>query len=110
MNAFLLDGFLAVGSWNPNSAKAEHYNFVTSEWTTVQDYPFCSRSVAMYVMAYVPDTSAYYVIGGLDSNDLFHDLATIGMLKNDVWSDAGQLKVARHVSLCYLCSFKVTQF
>ena len=84
-----------VGSVLPNSVKAEVYDFVTNDWTTVQDYPSDAEGVAYYDMVYVPATSAYYVIGGLGD---WEHLATIAKFKNGAWSEAGQLNTARSVS------------
>ena len=35
---FLLGHLLAVGSWDPESKKAEIFNSVS--WTTIDDYPY----------------------------------------------------------------------
>ena len=87
---------MAVGSYSPYNVKAELYDFVTDDWTTVQDYPYGAGSITNYGMVYIPATSAYYVIGGNDGGDL----STIGMFKNGAWSEAGQLNTARSVSFC----------
>ena len=106
---FVLDGFLAVGSYSPYNIKAEVYDFGTGDWTTVQDYPYgvSRRYVAFYDMVYIPATSAYYVIGGYDGSD---ELSTIGMFNNGAWSKAGQLNEARRVSLCSFFVFQKYQF
>ena len=80
----------------PNNVKAEIFDFGTGSWTTVEDYPFASV-VAYYDMVYVPETTAYYVIGGIGD---WAELATIAMFKNGAWSEAGQLNTARYVSFC----------
>ena len=101
MKFFILDDFLAVGSYTPDNVKAEMFDYGTGSWTTVPDYPFASGSgFGYYDMIYVPATSAYYVIGGFDGNNL----ATIAMFKNGAWSEAGQLNTARHVSFCSVVS------
>ena len=94
MNFFILDGFLAVGSYSPNNVKAEVYEFGMDAWTIVEDYPYAAGFIVDYDMVYIPATSAYYVIGGNDGGDL----STIGMFKNGAWSEAGQLNTARQVS------------
>ena len=87
---------MAVGSRSPDSVKAEIYEFGTGDWTTVQDFPFGSGSwIAFYDMVYVPVTSAYYVIGGVNGDSW---LTRIAMFKNGAWSEAGQLNTARDVS------------
>ena len=93
-----------VGSRTPNNVKAEVYDFGTGDWTSVQDYPYAAGTVAYCDMVFVPETSAYYVIGGFDEgwgiggNWIRRDQARIGMFKNGAWSEAGQLKTARYVS------------
>ena len=96
---FISDGFLAVGSYSPNNAKAEVYDFGTGDWTTVPDYPHGVRYVSDHDMVYIPQTSAYYVIGGYDGSDR---ISTIAMLKNGAWSEAGHLNTARTVSFYVL--------
>lgn len=87
---------MAVGSKEPAHVKAELYDFDMGEWTTVQDYPFGDGTrIYNYDMVYIPQISAYVVIGGFDG---FH-LSTIAMFKKGVWSEAGQLHMARYVSL-----------
>ena len=88
---------MAVGSWSPDHAKAELYDFGTGDWTIVQDYPYAAGGAAYYDMVYVPATSAYYVVGGKSDGG---DLSEIGMFKNGVWSLAGHLNTARSVSFC----------
>ena len=95
---------MAVGSYSPKNVKAEVYDIGVDAWTIVQDYPSDAEYVAYYDMVYVPATSAYYVIGGYDSTRL----KTIAMFKNGAWSEAGQLKAARSVSLYSFLFFKIT--
>ena len=102
---FILDNFLAVGSWNPENVKAEIYDFGTGNWTTVHDYTYGAVYVAFYDMVYIPATSAYYVIGRV--NEKRQDLSKIGMFKNGAWSEAGQLKTTRHVSFYSYCVSKL---
>ena len=90
-----LDGFLAVGSYSPDNVKAELFNFETGSWTEVADYPFSNGVISHYDMLFIPDLSAYFVIGGW--ND-WGSSATIAMFKEDVWSDVGHLNEARDVS------------
>ena len=94
---------MAVGSFSPYNNKAEVYDFVTDDWTTVQDYPYGDEYVYNYDMVYVPATSAYYVIGGYDGSEL----KTIAMFKNGAWSEAGQLNTARSVSFNSFCVAKL---
>ena len=94
---------MAVGSYEPHNVKAEVYDFVTDDWTTVQDCPYFGF-IFDYDMVYVPATSAYYVIGGV-KND-WDQLSTIGMFKNGAWSEVGQLNAARYVSFCLFCDLK----
>ena len=96
-----LDEFLAVGSYYPNNAKAELYNFGTGSWKTVSDYPFSSKSVYSYDMLYIPDTSSYLVIGGSDGNGL----SQIAKFFNGNWIDAGQLNLPRTVSFLLFVYF-----
>ena len=96
---------MAVGSHYPGNVKAELYDLATGDWTTVPDYPYSSGSVAFYDMVFIPATSAYYVIGGWDGQNL----SEIGMFKNSVWSLAGHLNTAREVSFSlFFCVFKIT--
>ena len=94
---FLLDGFLAVGSYNPENVNAEKFDFETGSWTTADDYPY-SDGVAFsyYDMLFIPEMAAYIVIGGVD--DDIYAISTIGMFRNDDWSPAGQLNTARAVN------------
>ena len=99
---FISDGFLAVGSYSPNNAKAEVYDFGTGVWTTVQDYPYGDGYIYIYNLIYVPATSAYYVIGGSGGGAR----STIGKFKNGAWSEAGQLNAPRYVSFYSFFIFK----
>ena len=54
-------------------------------------------------MIYIPETSANYVIGGVDG--WVNELATIAMFRNGAWTEAGQFNRAREVSFCSFCSF-----
>ena len=82
----------------PYNIKAEVYDFGTGDWTTVQDYPYVGGSeIYAFETVHIPSISAYFVIGGYDGDE---SLSTIGMFKNGIWSKAGQLKTARHVSFC----------
>ena len=90
-----LDDFLAVGSYNPSNVKAELYDYGTGDWTSVQDYPFGSGpSVYAFDMLFIGELSAYFVIGGYDTN---FSVATIAKFKNGAWSHAGRLNSARQV-------------
>ena len=95
---------MAVGSYSPWNLKAEVYDFGMDDWTTVQDYPYAAEYVVEYDMVYVPATSAYYVIGGFADEQT---VSTIAMFKNGAWSEAGQLKRARHVSFYSYCVSKL---
>ena len=100
---FILENILAVGSWSPENVKAELFDFETGTWTITADYPFASGSyVAYYDMVYIPQASAYYVIGGHDGSNL----NTIAKFKNGAWNEAGQFNTAREVSF-FFC-FKIT--
>ena len=92
-----VDGFLAVGSYSSSepNVKAELFNFETGSWTEVADYPFSNGLISHYDMLFIPDLSAYFVIGG--KND-WGSSATIAMFKEDVWSDVGHLNEVRYVS------------
>ena len=97
-NLLILDQFLAVGSYVPNNIKTELFDYGTNGWSTEADYPFGSGEyVYAYDMLYIEELSAYFVIGGL-SRDY---LATIAKFANGVWSSAGQLNQARHVTFCF---------
>ena len=89
------DEFLAVGSYSPNSFKAELYSFGSDVWTEVSDYPFGVRCVSFYDMVYIPELPAYIVIGGYDGRNR---ISNIGKFQNGAWSDVGQLNKARSVS------------
>ena len=86
---------MAVGSFDPDNAKAELFDFETGGWTIVSDYPFGNGVVSNYDMLYVPQLSACFVIGGWTGWDYS---ATVAKFQNDLWSDAGQLNEARSVS------------
>ena len=77
------------------------YNFGNNEWDAIIDYPFaCGPRLDSYVMVFIPETSVYLVIGGRCGDGVSNDvnLARITMLKDGVWSDAGQLNSGRAVS------------
>ena len=98
---------MAVGSYSPYHVNAELYDFSTGDWKIVQDYPFSGsilNAVYQFDMVYVPQLSAYYVIGGTDG---WNRLARIAMLRNGAWQDAGQLNTARDVSCCWLFCYKI---
>ena len=86
-----------VGSYDPYNIKAEMFNYGKGSWTTALDYPLASGSgFGYYDIIYLPERTAYYVIGGTDGTFL----ATIAMFKNGAWSEAGHLNTARTVSFC----------
>ena len=58
---------MAVGKYNGNQVKAELYEFEMDKWTVVDDYPGGPRTI-QYVMLFIPESAAYYVIGGEDAN------------------------------------------
>ena len=105
VHTLTLDGFLAVGSWQPYNIKAELYDFGSAAWTEVEDYPFASGSFVAYIdMVFIPEESSYFVIGGFSGSDL----SQIARFKDGEWSDAGQLNTARQVSFTYLVYFSLT--
>lgn len=96
---FVLDGFLAVGSYRPKHVNAELFDFETDAWTTVSDYPYADGlAIRRYEILFIPEMSAFIVISGKDDDSY---VATIGMFCNNVWSDVGRLNTARAVILTY---------
>ena len=94
-----LDSFLAVGSANPDNAKAEVFEFGTGTWMTISDYPYSSDSVINdYEMIYIPELLSFLVIGGHDSGDRSIHTSQVAMLTNGIWTDAGHLNMGRVVS------------
>ena len=94
------DGLLAVGSFQPSNIKTEFYDFGTSEWTVLDDYPFSSGvGVDSFAMVFISKLSAYIIIGGYGGYDGY-DNSAISMFRNGVWSNAGQLNMARSVNFC----------
>ena len=96
---------MAVGSLSPDNVKAELFDLGTGQWEDVADYPFSSLgSISSYDMTFIPEMSAYIVIGGnagyQDSSS--HPLTTIAKFHDDVWSKVGQLNTARTVRLCFM--------
>ena len=97
---------MAVGSYRPDSVKAEEFDFETSSWTTVNDYPYSDGgAISYYDMLFIPEMAAYIVIGGEKSNS--YSLSTIGMFRNGDWSPAGQLNTARSVNFKYIFVLKL---
>ena len=97
---FTCTGYLSC----PTLIKTELYEFDTGVWMSLDDYPFVGETyVCHYDMVFIDEISSYLVIGGY--NDGY--LSQIGMLKNGVWSDAGQLNRVRTVSFCSLCFFSL---
>lgn len=90
---------MAAGSYDPSHAHAEVLDIKTGNWTVVADYPFKGdgNRLSNYPMVYIPDMSAYFVIGGSAQTTV---LKTIAKFKNRVWSDAGRLSQGHKVSSC----------
>ena len=87
--------------------KAELFDFGTGGWTELGDYPYVDRDYYFaYAMVYIDDLSAYIVVAGYVSRAI----KTIGMFKNGVWSDAGQLNTARNVIFCLFCLLQINCF
>ena len=87
---------MAVGSYYPENVNAEKFDFETGSWTTADDYPYSDGVAISYIdMLFIPEMAAYIVIGGVDYDR--NAMSTIGMFRNDVWSEAGQLNTARSV-------------
>ena len=97
---FVLDGFLAVGSFAPSNVKAEFYDFKLSKWIVVDDYPFANGTdISHYDMTYVPELSAFIVIGGiLDLENAYATSTIISKFHDGVWKLAGKLNAARWFS------------
>ena len=101
-------GFLAVGNYGGttygfNHLKAELFDFGSDEWTNVADYPDTRVVdyplwICEYDMLYIPESAAYYVIGGADRSPS----SAIVKFHNEVWSIAGQLNHPRKVSLAII--------
>ena len=89
-----------MGSGEPWHKKAELYEFGTSSWLNVDDYPFGRTWVFDYHMVFIPETSSYYVVGGEDGVAFQGAgyLSQIGKFKDAAWSDGGRLNVPRSVS------------
>ena len=104
---FILDQFLAVGSYDPYNKKTELFDYGTNGWSTSEDYPFGGPSVAAYDMLYIEELSAFFIIGGYVTGSVLSGdyLATIAKFANGVWSSAGQLNRMRYVSFCSFCFF-----
>ena len=87
---------------SPDHVKAELFDLSTGQWEDVADYPFSNAgSISSYDMTFIPEMSAYIVIGG--SADFFSSpLTTIAKFHDGVWSKVGQLNTARSVILCLL--------
>ena len=49
-------------------------------------------------MIFLPEMSAYFVIGGYD----YENYATVAKFQEGAWSNAGQLITGRDVSFCFL--------
>lgn len=90
---------LVVGSKTPPSKNGEVFTFAEG-WSDTLEYPYVDASISYHQTVYVPDHSAFYIIGGYSSSD-FMAVATIGMLKEGTWSSAGSLLKARrqHVAV-----------
>ena len=88
-----------VGSKTPPSKSGEVFTFAEG-WSDTLEYPYVDASISYHQTVYVPDHSAFYIIGGYSSSD-FMAVATIGMLKEGTWSPAGSLLKARrqHVAV-----------
>ena len=87
--------------------KAELFDFGTGGWTELGDYPYADRdNYFSYAMVYIDDLSAYIVVAGY----VFGNIKTIGMFKNGVWSQAGQLNTARNVIFCLFCLLQINCF
>lgn len=97
---------MAVGSAGPDNVHAELFDFVTGGWIVVSDYPFSTGSgFGEYEMLFIPEITAYCVIGGMNGQGDNIVLATIALFQNGRWSNAGRLNMARNVSLTVSLSF-----
>ena len=72
------------------------FEFRTSKWMAVKDYPYTSDVFNSYEMIYIPELLSYLVIGGADGTGA--DMSQLAMLTNGEWVDAGRLNSARVVS------------
>ena len=52
-----------MGGWSPEIRKAEQFDISSNEWTTVEDYPFCTEG-GIWAYAIVNRENSVLIFGG----------------------------------------------
>ena len=96
------------GDFGIGEAHAELYNFENDSWKQTSDYPFAhGYSFSKYEMVFIPETSAFLVIGGFAGQVR----TNIARYEDDEWSDAGELQQLRLVSFFLVfVSYKIKKY